>query len=96
MLRYAQKFALSAGVLLIVRPPFVFGGDDGDETEDSAAESGAAGWTEFSAALIVTLGAVLQSNVFVLLRMLKGKLALQLIIFKRSQNISDVLPLHYV
>ena len=76
-----QKFDLSAGVLLIVRPPFLFGGDDGDETEDSAAESGAAGWTEFSAALIVVLGAVLQSNVFVLLRMLRGKLT---IVFKRS------------
>ena len=49
---------------MIVRPPFVFGGDDGMES---------AGPTGFSAALIVVLGAVLQSNVFVLLRMLRGK-----------------------
>ena len=52
---------------MIVRPPFIFGGGDGIESGASA------GSTEFSAALIVVLGAVLQSNVFVLLRMLRGK-----------------------
>ena len=55
-------------MLLIVRPPFIFGSAEDDEIESSAAGS-----TAFSAALIVVLGAVLQSNVFVLLRMLRGK-----------------------
>ena len=54
-----------------MRPPFLFGSDVDDGIEDSGAESG---WTEFTAALIVFLGALLQSNVFVLLRMLRGKL----------------------
>ena len=81
---------LFAGVVLIVRPPFMFGNAD---DEDSVAVTDRT--QQFSAALIVTIGAVLQSNVFVLLRMLKGKLAFQLIICNISpQNISDVLPLH--
>ena len=54
---------------MIVRPPFIFGSAGDDEIDSSAA----AGSTAFSAALIVVLGAVLQSNVFVLLRMLRGK-----------------------
>ena len=53
---------------MIVPPPFIFG-SAGHHT----IESGTAGSTAFSAALIVVLGAVLQSNVFVLLRMLRGK-----------------------
>ena len=53
---------------MIVRPPFIFGSAGHD-----TIESGTAGSTAFSAALIVVLGAVLQSNVFVLLRMLRGK-----------------------
>ena len=60
---------------MIVRPPFLFGNAD---DEDSVAETERT--QQFSAALIVTVGAVLQSNVFVLLRMLRSKLTLHLMI----------------
>jgi drug/metabolite transporter (DMT)-like permease len=58
-----------AGIVLIVRPPFIFGG--GGDSETDQVNSDTEYW-KFIAALLVLLGAMLQANVYIFLRMLKG------------------------
>ena len=56
------------GITLILKPPFLFGSDVLGEGEVDRQSP-----QYMVAALAVTLGTLLQANVYILLRMLKGK-----------------------